>query len=94
MNPPMRRRAKIRLDEQVLLHLMDLPEGMRVLAFDVRNDPPAINVIVESPDLPDVPTNAEAPIAYARSEVTIGEDGERTVKTVYDWPTREQIWGD
>jgi hypothetical protein len=92
---PMRHTAKLRLNEDQILQALQLPEGMRVLRFDVTHDPVSIMVIVESPDLPPVPPECESPYAHASFTTSWDEDRQRIEidEVEYHWPTHEDIWG-
>jgi hypothetical protein len=57
-----RREGVIRLGEGDLRNFLDLPEGYRIKAVVPTHNPPGITLLVESPTLPSVPYDAEAPL--------------------------------
>lgn len=62
---PVRRRGIVRLDENLLARLIDLPDGQRIIGF--RDDPMrlCIEVGVEGDGLPECPLNAEPQVVDA-----------------------------
>lgn len=79
-------RAKVRLAESHLNAMLTLPEDNRVVAAQAGMDPFGIVLIVEGPDLPVVPPDAEAP--YAQTMVQVRE-GRLCIDFV--WPDAQPV---
>lgn len=60
-----RHTAKIRLSAETLERLLDLPPNTRLVAVDSTNDPFSVHLVVENPNLPEVPPEAESPFVRA-----------------------------
>jgi hypothetical protein len=73
----MSRRAKIRLTQEDLRIMLDLPEGLTVVAVATTVDPPAIFVHVVGEELEPQPPFVEAPFlgGVGQRTVIVGEDG-------------------
>lgn len=67
----MRRRGVIPLHLQHIERLLELPENMCVVGLETRNNPIVIEVIVESPDLEEVPDECAAPYIFKHETRTI-----------------------
>lgn len=77
--PPQRpryhQRAKVMLDPMMLAHLLDLPEGMRVVHVYATPDPTGIAVLVEGPSIKPTPVDTESPMlrgGVAREQFVVG----------------------
>ena len=85
-----KRRARLRLTPPLLAALLEMPPGTVVVAAQANNDPLSIDLIVEHPDIPASPLEAESPYAYLHHTVTeyTTPDGEvrREMKTSVQWP--------
>lgn len=80
----MKRRAKIRLTPSVLARALDLPSGVVPVAVDAHNDPFSVDLIVEGPDLPEVPPDAESPFVQIQLLPV------QKVEVLIVWPETEQ----
>lgn len=58
----MNRRAKVRLNPDMLRDLLRLPDGVNVWGAQATNDPVGIWVLLGGPPLPEVAPDSEAPI--------------------------------
>lgn len=83
-DPDHSRRAKLRLDRRQLAHILDLPEGLRVVAVDSGNDPLAITLFVEGAHLEPVPDDTESPyLAGSLTTEVVVHDGRQFIR--YGW---------
>lgn len=73
-----RRRVTAVLNVEMLAKVLDLPDGFRVVGVEGRLDPPSVLVAIESPTLPEVPPNQEAPRRWPDREFV-------DAKWVTDW---------
>lgn len=92
MSADLKHRAKIRLTPQILSTMLDLPPGSAVVAVDASNDPLAVHLIVDNPNLPGVPIDSESPFAQMEWEAVTVEaetdQGEprRFLRVQVRWP--------
>lgn len=73
------RKVAIRLNEDQIRQMLDLPEGTRVRAIQSQFDPPSIEIVVVHPDLPVQPRDSFAPRRPAMLMVERKEDDAGTV---------------
>lgn len=64
--PVSSRRARLELLTPELADLLGLPPGMRIVRMSVLDDPLLLTLIVEAPDLTEVPDDQETPLARLR----------------------------
>lgn len=60
-HPTHHNRARIHLDAHALYHRAGLPEGLRIVAIEHRQDPVSFDLIVEGEALEPVPIDCQAP---------------------------------
>lgn len=66
-------RRKIRLNPRDITLMVDLPEGIEVVAAYASSDPVGINLVLVNADFSPVPPEAEAP--YLTGYVDVREGG-------------------
>lgn len=56
------KRQKLIVPTDLLHRLLELPGDVEIVFVEARNDPPHLQVMLTSSDMPEIPHGAEAPI--------------------------------